>query len=165
MGRCHHSCWYNVPHGKGESLLRLARTDISPQNAYAGNFDPAHFNDPRKFDPERFLNIPEGAGGTQHLAFGAGSRMCTGSHLAYREMYVTFVRMLLAFEILPAEKESEMPCLKGPLEINANPVGLSIEPRPFKVGMRIRGGASAKQTLEGWLRRSDEATRGISGET
>lgn len=83
--------------------------------------------------------------------------MCTGSHLAYREMYVTFVRMVLAFEILPAVDPLQRPILTGPLECNANPTGLSIEPKPFKVGFRIRD----DETLARWFEGSKYATAGI----
>ncbi|GAM88147.1 hypothetical protein ANO11243_061780 [Dothideomycetidae sp. 11243] len=122
-------------------------------NAWAANFDQTHFEAPSEFDPDRFLNIPEGSG-TQHFAFGAGSRMCTGSHLAYREMYVTFVRMLLAFDIVPCANPQERPILVGPLECNANPSGLSIEPTPFKIGFKVRN----EVQLQKWLKGSEART-------
>lgn len=83
--------------------------------------------------------------------------MCTGSHLAYREMYITFVRMLLAFEISPAKDPRQRPILAGPLECNANPTGLSIEPKPFKIGFRVRDPAR----LDEWFRQSELATAKI----
>lgn len=126
------------------------------QNAWAADYDPEHFKSPQDFSPERFLDIPEGSG-TQHFAFGAGSRMCTGSHLAYREMYITFVRMLIAFEVLPAADPSQRPILTGPLECNANPSGLSIEPKAFKIGFRVRD----KARLEEWFEQTDTATKHI----
>ncbi|KAH8886244.1 putative cytochrome P450 phenylacetate 2-hydroxylase [Thozetella sp. PMI_491] len=125
-------------------------------NAWAADFDPTHFESPHEFCPERFLDIPDGSG-TQHFAFGAGSRMCTGSHLAYREMYITFVRILLAFEVVPAVDISLRPILTGPLECNANPSGLSIEPKPFKVGFRIRESAC----LDRWFEQSELATKHV----
>ncbi|KAH8705740.1 phenylacetate 2-hydroxylase [Talaromyces proteolyticus] len=125
-------------------------------NAWAADFDADHFKSPHEFTPERFLDIPEGSG-TQHFAFGAGSRMCTGSHLAYREMYVTFVRILIAFEVLPAKDPAQRPILAGPLECNANPSGLSIEPKAFKIGFRVRD----RVRLEKWLEQSEAATKHI----
>lgn len=83
--------------------------------------------------------------------------MCTGSHLALREMYITFVRMLVAFEVLPAMDPSERPILTGPLECNANPSGLSIEPKAFKIGFRVRN----KARLEKWFEQTDIATKHI----
>ncbi|TVY53772.1 Phenylacetate 2-hydroxylase, partial [Lachnellula suecica] len=58
-------------------------------NAWAADFDASHFKDPHTFDPERYLANPEGSG-TPHYAYGAGSRMCAGSHLANRELYTAF---------------------------------------------------------------------------
>lgn len=123
------------------------------QNAWAADYDTTHFESPHVFSPERFLNIPEGSG-TQHFAFGAGSRMCTGSHLANREMYITFMRILLAFEILPAKDAARRPILDGPLDCNANPSGLSIEPKPFDIGFKIRD----RKKLEEWC----EQTRSVT---
>ncbi|EON65389.1 hypothetical protein W97_04627 [Coniosporium apollinis CBS 100218] len=125
-------------------------------NAWAADFDPGHFKSPQEFSPERFLDIPEGLG-TQYFAFGAGSRMCTGSHLAYREMYITFVRMLIAFEVLPAADTSQRPILTGPLECNANPSGLSTEPKAFKIGFRVRD----KACLKKWFEQTDTTTKHI----
>ena len=81
--------------------------------------------------------------------------MCTGSYLAYREMYITFIRMVLAFEILPAEDADQRPILTGPLECNANPSGLSIEPAAFNCGFRVRESAD----LERWFEESERATQ------
>ncbi|KAK5258399.1 hypothetical protein LTR20_005074 [Exophiala xenobiotica] len=125
-------------------------------NAWAADYDPEHFKCPNDFNPERFLNVPEGSG-TQHFAFGAGSRMCTGSHLADREMYITFVRMIIALEVLPAKQPNERPILTGPLECNANPSGLSIEPKPFKIGFRVRD----RGHLEKWFEQTANATKHI----
>jgi phenylacetate 2-hydroxylase len=74
--------------------------------------------------------------------------MCTGSHLASREMYVTFVRILISLEILPAMDPSQRPILTGPLECNANPTGLSIEPKSFKIGFRIRDKEHLRKCFE-----------------
>ena len=129
---------------------------VQLQNAWAADFDPDHFASPHEFRPERFLHIPEGSG-TQHFAFGAGARMCTGSHLAHREMYVAFVRTLVAFEVSPAADPAQRPILTGPLECNANPSGLSIEPKAFKIGFRVRDRAR----LEEWFAQTDAATKHI----
>ena len=83
--------------------------------------------------------------------------MCTGSHLADREMYITFVRMIIALEVLPAQQPAERPILTGPLECNANPSGLSIEPKPFKIGFRVRD----RDRLEKWFEQTANATKHI----
>ena len=51
-------------------------------NAFAGDYDENHFEDPYTFNPEQYLGDVEG---TPHFAYGAGSRMCAGAHLANPE--------------------------------------------------------------------------------
>ncbi|CAI6255919.1 unnamed protein product [Periconia digitata] len=124
-------------------------------NAYAADYDVSHFKDPHLFDPERYLNIPDGAG-TPHYGYGAGSRMCVGSHLANRELFTAFVRLISAFEFTPpVDKRDEpvMDCLKA----NAIPTSLTLEPKYFKVGFKPRD----KTVLEKWIRESEEKTRSL----
>ena len=55
-------------------------------NYVAANYDPAVFDDPRKFDAARSPN--------RHLAFGAGAHQCLGLHLARLEMRILFEVLL-----------------------------------------------------------------------
>lgn len=41
-------------------------------NAYAADYDDTHFEKPEEFRPERYLDVPEGAG-TEHYGYGAVS--------------------------------------------------------------------------------------------
>lgn len=91
--------------------------------------------------------------GTPHYAYGAGSRMCAGSHLANRELYTAFIRLISAFEIRPPRDGGDAPILDA-LECNASKTGLTLDPRPFKVGFRVRDLAK----LEGWMERSEDRT-------
>ena len=124
-------------------------------NAWAADYDDSHFKDPSKFLPERYLDVPDGAG-TPHYGYGAGSRMCAGTHLANREIYTSFLRMISAFEVVPAKSETDRPILDA-LECNSIPTALTTEPKPFKVGFRVRNPAS----LERWIRDSDERTKDL----
>ena len=49
---------------------------------------------------------------------------------------------------------AERPILTGPLECNANPAGLSIEPKAFKIGFRVRD----REKLETWFEETERAT-------
>lgn len=53
------------------------------------------WDDPDTFRPERWLEYPN----NPLFTFGIGYRMCAGSLLAYRELYLTFLRMISAFEV------------------------------------------------------------------
>ena len=64
----------------------IAKGDWLMMNYVAANHDPAHFDDPRRFDAARSPN--------RHLAFGAGAHQCLGLHLARLEMRILFETLL-----------------------------------------------------------------------
>ncbi|KAI5781861.1 cytochrome P450 phenylacetate 2-hydroxylase-like protein [Geopyxis carbonaria] len=109
-------------------------------NSYAADYDETHFIDAASFRVERWL---EGAqDGTQHYAYGAGSRMCAGSHLANREMFLAISRLVLAF-VLEERGEVEMDAIR----CSRKESGLTTDPKAFKVGIRVRD----RTRLEEWL--------------
>jgi phenylacetate 2-hydroxylase len=124
-------------------------------NAYAADYDDTHFKNPHEFDPERYLDVSDGAG-TPHYGYGAGSRMCVGSHLANRELYTAFVRLISAFEIVPPKDPRDEPILDC-LEANAIPTSLTLEPKYFKIGFRPKN----RPLLEKWIEESEEKTRDL----
>jgi phenylacetate 2-hydroxylase len=124
-------------------------------NAYAADYDDAHFSNPMKFDPERYLDVPDGAG-TPHYGYGAGSRMCVGSHLANRELYTAFVRLISAFEFTPPVDPRDEPIMDC-LEANSLPTSLTMEPKYFKVGFKPRN----RTQLDKWIKESEDRTRGL----
>ncbi|KAF2761747.1 putative phenylacetate 2-hydroxylase [Pseudovirgaria hyperparasitica] len=124
-------------------------------NAYAADYDPTHFEDPYVFNPDRFMDVPDGAG-TPHFGFGAGSRMCIGSHLANRQLYTAFVRLISAFDMSEAVDPRNRPVLDC-LEANAIPTSLTMEPKKFKCRFVPRDRAK----LEEWIRESEELTKDL----
>jgi phenylacetate 2-hydroxylase len=121
-------------------------------NAYAADYDDQHFKDPYTFDPERYLDVADGAG-TPHYGYGAGSRMCVGSHLANRELFTAFVRLISAFEFTPPKDPRDEPVMDC-LDANSIPTSLTLEPKYFKVGFQPRD----RKRLDGWLKESEERT-------
>lgn len=73
-------------------------------------------------------------------------------------MYISFIRILISLEVLPALDPNDWPILTGPLECNANATGLSIEPKNFKIGFRIRNQENLKQ----WFGQTEAATKHIA---
>lgn len=63
--------------------------------------DPAHFSDPDRFDPTRFLD-PETGRYRPHramVAFGVGRRECLGRSLAKMEQYLFTAALLHQFRL------------------------------------------------------------------
>lgn len=108
--------------------IRIPAGTLFYMNAFAGDYDEEHFQDPYSFNPERYLGDVEG---TQHFAYGAGSRMCAGAHLANRELFTFFVRLISTFEILQPNNHDEAAALDA-MEANCSHTALVAVPKPFK---------------------------------
>lgn len=76
------------------------------------------------FRPERWLEQPD----APMFTYGVGYRMCAGSLLANRELYLVFLRMLNCFRIEP-EGKIEWDPVKG----NSDPTSLVAIPKKYKV--------------------------------
>ncbi|PWY92305.1 cytochrome P450 [Aspergillus heteromorphus CBS 117.55] len=124
-------------------------------NAWAADYDETHFKSPDQFLPERFLDVAEGSG-TPHYGYGAGSRMCAGSHLGNRELYTAYVRLITAFTMLPARKQEDRPILDA-IQCNEHATALTTEPKPFKVSFQPRDPAA----LQRWIEESEVRTRDL----
>ena len=130
-------------------------------NAYGAHFDDSHFKAPEDFNPERYLadkSIDDAAAtrGTPHYGYGAGSRMCIGSHLANRELYTAFLRMITAFEIVEPENAADKPILDV-FGCNKMLTSLTLNPKEFKVGLRVRN----RELLDKWIAESEERTKDL----
>ncbi|CAF2374113.1 unnamed protein product [Rotaria sp. Silwood2] len=115
-------------------------------NAFAGDYDENHFIDPYTFNPERYLGDVDG---TPHFAYGAGSRMCAGSHLANRELFTFFIRLISAFRILEPN-DSKYAAIVDAMEATKCHTSLVAEPKSFKCRFEPRN----RKLLESWLETS-----------
>lgn len=120
---------------------------------WAANHDATHFKSPMDFIPDRFVGVTEVGVGTQHYGYGAGTRMCAGAHLANRELYVIFARLVLAFHIRETTDRSSIPILDT-IECNSVPTSMVTQPKPFKVQFIPRN----KKQLQGWIDSSKQKT-------
>ncbi|KAH7021488.1 cytochrome P450 [Microdochium trichocladiopsis] len=92
-------------------------------NAWACNMDDAVWSDPEVFRPERWLEQPE----APLFTYGVGYRMCAGSLLANRELYLVYMRLLNSFHV---RKYDDVDC--HPVTGNADPTSLVALPPRFR---------------------------------
>lgn len=102
--------------------------------------DPQAWQDPNEFRPERWL---EEDIDRQHFTLGLGSRMCIGNMLAYRELYLIFMRLLNSFEMV-ADGDTDADPLTG----QEDPVALTVQPKAFKVKFVARDSAALQRALD-----------------
>ena len=79
---------------------RVEAKTIAAVSFYAMHRDPALWDDPLRFDPDRFL--PERSKGRsrwQYLPFGGGPRSCIGDHFAMLEATLALATIIRAVEI------------------------------------------------------------------
>ncbi|RYP09164.1 hypothetical protein DL764_001435 [Monosporascus ibericus] len=107
-------------------------------NAWACNMDKTVWPDSEVFRPERWLEQPDAS----LFTYGIGYRMCAGSLLANRELYLVSMRLLNSFHI---EKHEEVDC--DPITGNSDPTSLVALPRRFKTRFIPRYPEALKKAL------------------
>ena len=71
--------------------------------------DPDVWEDPEKFDPERFRGpVKDTRHAFQFLPFGAGPRNCIGMRFALMEVKMALVKILMKFKFV-ASPETQVP--------------------------------------------------------
>ncbi|OWF47049.1 cytochrome P450 2B5-like [Mizuhopecten yessoensis] len=120
----------SVGHGARTDIhfrgMMIPRGSIIIPNLNSVMTDPDLFEDPQKFNPDRFL----GKDGRvidrkkMAIAFSLGRRMCLGQSLAKIELFLFITALIQRFEFLP-ENPDRLPPLEGV-------VGLSRTPKPYK---------------------------------
>src|SRR5271163_82115 len=104
---------------------------------YAMHRDPALWEDPLRFDPDRFS--PERCTGRnrwQYLPFGGGPRRCIGDHFAMLESTLALATILRRIEIHSLSPYS--PTITPLTMVAAAPVRANVEPRADRLNRRIR---------------------------
>ena len=80
-------------------------------NAWAIGHDPNRHADPERFWPERYESDQTTSEQSKnsadvkdrdHFAFGSGRRICPGYHVAERSLAIAIMRLVWAFQIVPA---------------------------------------------------------------
>jgi len=112
-------------------------------NAWACNMDPEVWTNPEcppeTFKPERWLEQPD----APLFTYGLGYRMCAGSLLANRELYLVFMRMLSCFDIQKGT-DVEVHPVKG----SSDPTSLVAIPNRYEVVFKPRNEKILKTMLK-----------------
>jgi len=95
---------------------------------YALHRDPALWDDPLAFDPERFSpHNSEGRDRWQYLPFGAGPRSCIGDHFAMLEATLALATIIRRTEI--QSKDAEFPLIVPFTTVAAEPIRAKVTAR------------------------------------
>ncbi|UKZ83616.1 hypothetical protein TrVFT333_011425 [Trichoderma virens FT-333] len=147
-----------VPHASIEEVsykgLTIPKTTVMP-NMLALSRDPERYDDPDKFEPERFLGDDLDAFTSakqadfhkrDHVNYGWGRRLCQGIHLAENSIYMQVSRLLWAFDITTMPGEP-------PLNLLDKDEGFVKKPKPFRVSITPR----SDQAVQVLLHSAEEA--------
>ena len=133
--RCGNVAPFAVNHGNF-TTARIGDYVIPPGRLVCPNLsailsDPKHFENPSKFQPERFLD--ETGSFKPHPAlipFGIGKRYCPGKNLAHMELFLFLGTLIQHFEFLPSSDGL-------PDHINCH-IGVTRVPKPYRVKITSR---------------------------
>jgi cytochrome P450 len=116
---------------------RLPAGTVALVAIYAIHRDPALWEDPLRFDPDRFS--PERSKGRnrwQYLPFGGGPRACIGDHFAMLEATLALATILRQVKIV--SQSGDFPTTTPLTMIAAAPIRARIELRGDRLNGRIR---------------------------
>lgn len=136
---------YTIPKGAGVMW-----------NVWAIHMDPERHADPRRFEPERYVDDNQTAAEAasnpdaakrDHFVFGAGRRVCQGMHIAERSLFLAMARMLWAFEFR-VERDGEGREIVPDAEDLTE--GMLVAPKPFKARIVVRSEEKGRRVREEW---------------
>ncbi|KGO45758.1 Cytochrome P450 [Penicillium expansum] len=130
-----------VPHMATEedeyNGYRIPKGAVLVANIWSFAHDPEIYNEPMKFNPDRFLECEDGIApecDPQKVVFGFGRRICPGRFLADASLFLTISKSLAVFDIAKSVgedgKEIDLPDEFSP--------GIISHPSPFRVQVRPR---------------------------
>ncbi|XP_036199574.1 cytochrome P450 2U1 [Myotis myotis] len=120
----------SIPHMTSEKTVlqgyTIPKGTVIVPNLWAVHRDPAIWEKPDDFNPNRFLDDQgQLIKRETFIPFGIGKRVCMGEQLAKMELFLTFVSLMQSFTFaLP--KDSQKPLLTGKY-------GLTLAPHPFNI--------------------------------
>ncbi|KAJ7471393.1 cytochrome P450 [Mycena galericulata] len=128
-------------------------------NTWGIYHDPALYDDPDDFIPDRYLltehGTKPGVDGSclrETLAFGAGRRFCPGVHLAQNSININAMNLIWAFNF-----ESDIDAEGNPIKADTSAYlkGITTAPIPFKCRITPRTGEKAEIIRREFLEAAD----------
>jgi cytochrome P450 len=125
-------------------------------NVWGINMDPKRHPDPRRFDPDRYiddhLSLADSAANPDptkrdQFTFGAGRRVCPGIHVAERSLFLGIARMLWAFKFEPKLDAVGEPILPDPDRLTQ---GFVCQPETFSVKITSRSEERGEKVVQEW---------------
>jgi cytochrome P450 len=125
-------------------------------NVWSINMDPERHPDPRRFDPDRYLDdhlsLADSAAHPDpskrdQFTFGAGRRVCPGMHVAERSLFLGVARMLWAFKFEPKLGAEGKPILPDPDQLTQ---GFVCQPEAFPVKITARSKERGEKVVQEW---------------
>ncbi|GJC81543.1 cytochrome P450 monooxygenase yanC [Colletotrichum liriopes] len=136
---------YTIPKGAGVIL-----------NVWAINMDENRFDDPRAFNPSRYVGDDQNSfesatngnpSKRDHYVFGAGRRLCQGMHIADRSLFLSISRLLWAFNFDKAVDGQGGQVVPDADDLTG---GALVQPRPFPAKITPRSEAHAQLVRKEW---------------
>ncbi|KAM6529866.1 Cytochrome P450 monooxygenase luc2 [Fusarium falciforme] len=103
-----------------------AGTTVFP-NTQEGHTQEAHWEEPQKFVPERWLETQ--ATNVPYWPFSAGSRVCIGKHFAFQEMHLTLVTLLRKFKFEYVDGQDESTVFRVAQQLKAESYRMKVSRR------------------------------------
>ncbi|RIB15489.1 cytochrome P450 [Gigaspora rosea] len=136
--------YLGIPHANEEddeyNGYHIPANSVVVLNQYGIHMDEKRYENPKEFKPERFLGFTESSAtlangnyeNRDHFMFGAGRRLCTGIHMAERELLLGVSRLLWCFKV---ENASPLGKDGKPIPINFDKIrnGVTVWPEEYKV--------------------------------
>jgi cytochrome P450 len=88
-------------------------------NNWAISLNPNEYENPTKFDPDRFMNDDLWNPTKGHYGYGAGRRTCAGFRVAQNSMFIFFSRFIYCFDVFE-NKVRDLMAAKTYLSKSAN---------------------------------------------
>lgn len=147
-----------VPHVNTKEVhykgYRIPEDSMIFMNSYGIYHDPEFYDNPEKFDPERFIKTEFGTkegvdetGYRNNLAFGAGRRVCPGELMARRTITLNTMNLLWAFNF----KKDGSGTGGQDIDSYAKP-GLELAPKPFTCNAQPRSTAKEQMIKDRYAR-------------